>query len=134
MLKNNTFPFLYHYNRNFQNFDQKLWGPLFFFLVHQYNFNSIYLTCVMTALYIVERFIMQVKKGVKQRSKISLGLLCRGLCITRNFSDPQNLLFIIKSGFYSRAWCKYGHETSLKMYSSSFYNFHTKITLVDVNS
>ena len=34
-----TFPFLYHYSRNFQNFDQKIWGPPFFH-VHQYNFNS----------------------------------------------------------------------------------------------
>ena len=80
---------------------------------------------------------MQVKKGVKQRSKISLGLLCRGLCITRNFSDPQNLLFIIKSGFYSRAGYNGAstvHKTSLKMHSSSFYYFHTKMTFVDVNS
>ena len=62
--------FLYHYRRNFQNFVQKLWGPPFS-LIHQYNFNSnIYCTRAITVLYIVEQFIMQVKKGVKQRSKI----------------------------------------------------------------
>ena len=80
---------------------------------------------------------MQVKKGVKQRSKISLGLLCRALCITRNFCDPQNPLFIIESGFYSRAGyngpCTV-HETSLKMHSISFYYFHPKMTFVDVKS
>ena len=80
---------------------------------------------------------MQGKKGVKQRSKISLGLLCIALCITRNFSDPQNPLFIIESGFYSRVSyngaCKV-HETSLRVYSSSFYYFHPKMTSVDVKS
>ena len=33
----------------------------------------------------------------------SLGLYCRAVCITRNFSEPQNPRFIIESGFKSRA-------------------------------
>ena len=31
------------------------------------------------------------------------GLYCRMVCIKRNFSEPQNLVFIIESSFKSRA-------------------------------
>ena len=70
---------------------------------------------------------MQVKKGVKQRSKISLGLLCRALCITRNFSDST-------AGYTQYNGACTVHDTSLKMHSSSFYYFHPKMTFVDVKS
>ena len=33
----------------------------------------------------------------------SWGLHCRAVCITRNFSEPQNPQLIIESGFKSRA-------------------------------
>ena len=42
-----TFPFLYHYSRNFQHFDKKLWGPLFSLyisckvIIHTYNLGII---------------------------------------------------------------------------------------------
>ena len=41
------------------------------------------------------------------------GLYCRAVCITRNFSESQNLRFIIESGFKSRA----GYDGARRVYS-----------------
>jgi hypothetical protein len=48
------------------------------------------------------------------RLKISCGIYHRAVCITRNFSEPQNLQFIIKSGFKSRA----GYNGAYTVYRS----------------
>ena len=39
----------------------------------------------------------------EKQEKISCGLYCKAVCITRNFSEPKIPRFIIKSSFKSRA-------------------------------
>ena len=71
---------------------------------------------------------------LSKNEKMSCGIYCRALCITRNFSKSQNLRFIIKSGFKPRAGYNGTRTVIQKQFTSTKYNdlllsslqFHSK--------